>query len=40
MQKAVESFFVLDECELRPTHEDGGIVHCNRQNLTTEEIAV
>lgn len=38
-QKAAEGFFVLDECELRDTHEDGGIVRCKRQDLTTEEIA-
>ena len=38
-QKAAEGFFVLDECELRDTHEDGGIVRCKRQDLTSEEIA-
>ncbi|MEP8670468.1 recombination-associated protein RdgC, partial [Enterobacter hormaechei] len=25
-------------CELRDTHEDGGIVRCKRQDLTGEEI--
>lgn len=39
-QKAAEGFFVLDECELRDTHEDGGIVYgVNARTLTTEEIA-
>jgi len=37
-QKAADHFFVLDECELRDTHEDGGIVRCKRQDLTSEEI--
>lgn len=37
-QKAVTDFFVLDECELRDTHEDGGTVRCKRQDLTSEEI--
>lgn len=37
-QKAPEGFFVLDECELRDTHEDGGLVRCKRQDLTAEEI--
>lgn len=37
-QKAAEDFFVLDECELRDTHEDGGIVRCKRQDLTSEEL--
>jgi recombination associated protein RdgC len=37
-QKAADDFFVLDECELRDTHEDGGIVRCKRQDLTGEEI--
>jgi recombination associated protein RdgC len=31
-------FFVLDECELRDTHEDGGIALRKRQDLTSEEI--
>ena len=29
---------VLDECELRDTHEDGGVVRCKRQDLTSDEI--
>lgn len=37
-QKASADFFVLDECELRDTHEDGGTVRCKRQDLTSEEI--
>jgi recombination associated protein RdgC len=37
-QKAANDFYVLDECELRDTHEDGGIVRCKRQDLTSEEI--
>ena len=37
-QKPADDFFVLDECELRDTHEDGGIVRCKRQDLTSEEI--
>jgi len=36
--KAGEDFYVLDECELRDTHEDGGVVRCKRQDLTSEEI--
>lgn len=31
-------FFVLDECELRDTHEDGGVVRCKRQDLAGDEI--
>uniref|UniRef100_UPI00289BB25A recombination-associated protein RdgC n=1 Tax=Stutzerimonas nitrititolerans TaxID=2482751 RepID=UPI00289BB25A len=37
-QKAAEDFYVLDECELRDTHEDGGVVRCKRQDLTSDEI--
>jgi recombination associated protein RdgC len=37
-QEAAEGFYVLDECELRDTAEDGGIVRCKRQDLTGEEI--
>ena len=37
-QKAAPDFFVLDECELRDTAEDGGVVRCKRQDLTSEEI--
>jgi recombination associated protein RdgC len=37
-QKAADDFYVLDECELRDTGEDGGTVRCKRQDLTSEEI--
>lgn len=37
-QQAADNFTVLDECELRDTQEDGGIVRCKRQDLTSEEI--
>ncbi|MET1077441.1 MAG: recombination-associated protein RdgC [Pseudomonas sp.] len=37
-QQAAEHFTVLDECELRDTQEDGGIVRCKRQDLTGDEI--
>lgn len=37
-QKSAEGFYVLDECELRDTHEDGGVVRCKRQDLTGDEI--
>ena len=37
-QHASAGFTVLDECELRDTHEDGGIVRCKRQDLSSEEI--
>ncbi|MNY24816.1 Recombination-associated protein RdgC [compost metagenome] len=37
-QKAADDFHVLDECELRDTHEDGGVVRCKRQDLTGDEI--
>jgi recombination associated protein RdgC len=37
-QQAAEHFTVLDECELRDTQEDGGIIRCKRQDLTSEEI--
>ena len=33
-------FTLGDECELRDTVEDGGIIRCKRQDLTTEEIRV
>lgn len=36
--QTAEHFFVLDECELRDTHEDGGVVKCKRQDLTSDEI--
>lgn len=37
-QQAAPDFFVLDECELRDVNEDGGVVRCKRQDLTSEEI--
>ena len=37
-QQASQDFHFLDQCELRDTHEDGGIVRCTRQDLTSEEI--
>ena len=37
-EKAAPDFFVLDNCELCDTHEDGGTVRCKRQDLTSEEI--
>ncbi|MFX0313840.1 recombination-associated protein RdgC [Pseudomonas aeruginosa] len=37
-QKAIEGFSLLDDCELRDTHEDGGTVRCKRQDLTSDEI--
>ena len=37
-QKAAPDFFILDECDLRDTSEDGGIVRCKRQDLTSEEV--
>ena len=37
-QEAATDFYVLDECELRDTDEDGGVVRCKRQDLTSDEI--
>jgi len=37
-QKAGNDLYILDECELRDTHEDGGIVRCKRQDLTSDEV--
>ncbi|WP_426152855.1 recombination-associated protein RdgC [Pseudomonas sp. DC3000-4b1] len=37
-QQPAADFYVLDECELRDTGEDGGIVRCKRQDLASEEI--
>lgn len=36
--QASKDFYVLDECELKDTHEDGGSVRCKRQDLTSDEI--
>jgi len=35
---APEGFVVLDECELRDTQEDGGVIRCKRQDLASDEI--
>jgi recombination associated protein RdgC len=35
---ASHGLHVLDECELRDTQEDGGIIRCKRQDLASEEI--
>ncbi|MBB3104807.1 recombination-associated protein RdgC [Azomonas macrocytogenes] len=37
-QQASAGFQILDECELRDTHEDGGTVRCKRQDLASDEI--
>lgn len=37
-QKPAPDFYVLDECELRDTHEDGGVVRCVRQDMTGDEV--
>lgn len=37
-KKAGENFFVLDECELRDTHEGGGSVKVKHQDLAADEI--
>ncbi|QJD57632.1 recombination-associated protein RdgC [Pseudomonas sp. gcc21] len=36
--EAPEGLVVLDECELRDTGEDGGVIRCKRQDLASEEI--
>jgi recombination associated protein RdgC len=38
MQKAAPDFYVLDNCELRDTHENGGLVRCQRQDLAGDEV--
>lgn len=37
-QQASNGLHLLDECELRDTHEDGGIVKCKRQDLGSDEV--
>ncbi|MNN19076.1 Recombination-associated protein RdgC [compost metagenome] len=37
-QQASNGLQLLDECELRDTHEDGGIVRCKRQDLGSDEV--
>lgn len=37
-QKAATNFHILDDCELRDTHEDGGVVRAKRQDMTSDEI--
>lgn len=37
-QHASNGLVLLDECELRDTHEDGGIVRCKRQDLGSDEV--
>lgn len=37
-QKAPESFFLLDDAQLRDIHEGGGMVNCKAQDLTSDEI--
>lgn len=37
-QSAAPGFTVLDSCELRDTHEGGGLVRCTRQDLSSDEI--
>lgn len=36
--EAPEGLVVLDECELRDTKEDGGVIRCKRQDLGSDEI--
>lgn len=38
VQKAADDFLVLDECEMRDTHENGGTVKVKHQDLTANEI--
>ncbi|HEY8330121.1 MAG TPA: recombination-associated protein RdgC [Pseudomonas sp.] len=38
IQQASNGLQLLDECELRDTHEDGGIVRCKRQDLGSDEV--
>ena len=37
-QEAPADFYLLDECELRDAGEEGGLVRCKKQDLTSDEI--
>ena len=37
-QQAYADFHILEDCELRDCHEEGGVIKCKKQDLTTEEI--
>lgn len=37
-EKAADNFFVLDNCNLTDTHDDGGRVNFKNQDLTSEEL--
>ncbi len=37
-EEVPDDFLINDECELRDTVEDGGIIRCKRQNLEADEI--
>jgi recombination associated protein RdgC len=37
-QQASNGLHLLDECELRDAHEDGGTIRCKRQDLGSAEI--
>lgn len=37
-QQASNGLHLLDECELRDAHEDGGTIRCKRQDLGSDEI--
>lgn len=39
-QQAAQGLHILEDCELRDSHEDGGIIRCKRQDLTSEEIQI
>lgn len=38
LEKAAEDFFVLDNCNLTDTHDDGGRVNFKNQDLTSDEL--
>lgn len=37
-QQAAQGLNILEDCELKDTHEEGGVIRCKRQDLTSEEI--